>query len=359
MSKRIQLKVIRKKQETKQAVSIYLESMGPELAYLPGQFITFIFEKLGPLQIRRSYSLSSAPGINKHLIITVKRVANGIVSRFFTEKIKKGHVLNALAPAGQFSYSAQNKHRRTIFLIGGGSGITPLYSILKTACQYEIQSRIVLINANRNESETIFYQDLRKLARKYPSRLHIIHLWTAFHFNDKASYHRLENMVVLKNRLSNELLENLVRKYRQKNRDQNIFYLCGPPGLMLKSENTLGFMGFRKEQIKREIFIVKKRLQPKISELRNCQVQLIFAEKTFEFKLRAGQTILEAARLAGIELPYSCQSGICTTCSAQCVSGGVEMYGQEGKLDSNQTNGLVMTCVGYPSSPELVLDFDQ
>lgn len=356
MSQRIQLRIADKIKETDLATTLILEPLGEEVSYRAGQFLTFIFDKLGPTQIRRSYSLSSAPGVDEHLAITVKKVPNGAVSRFLVDGARPGSVLEALLPAGQFTIETQREHPRDIFLIGGGSGITPLFSLLKYLLHHEPQSRVTLIDANRNEDHMIFRDRLVELARSYPYQLRIL----AFLSDPKQDLHRLRvemDPVELRwGRLSNALIEDLVVRNRRHPPERSRFFLCGPQGLLIKAENTLGFMGYTGEQVKREIFTVKTVFRPNPDRFPHSQVRLQLEGKQYQFPVLPGQHILEAAQRAGIDLPYSCLSGICTTCSAQCRLGEVEMYTQEGRLDTRSTHGLVLTCVGYPRTPVVKLE---
>jgi len=358
MSQRIQLRIADKIRESSNTTTLVLQALEGEISYRAGQFLTFIFDKLGPTQIRRSYSLSSAPGVDENLAVTVKKVPNGAVSRYLVDSARPGTLLEALLPAGQFTIPAQREFSRDIFLIGGGSGITPLFSLLKYLLHNEPQSHLTLIDANRNEDHMIFREQLVELARSFPNQLRVL----AFLSDPKEDLHRLQmemDPVELRwGRLSNALIEDLVVRHRQHPPERAQFFLCGPQGLLIKAENTLGFMGYTGEQVKREIFTVKMVFRPDPERFPHSQVRLYVEGKQYQFPALPGQHILEAAQRAGIELPYSCLSGICTTCSARRRLGEVEMYTQEGRLDTRSTHGLVLTCVGYPRTPVVELEVE-
>lgn len=350
--KKIQVKILDKIKETNRSVTLILEVLDGEQIYEAGQFLTFIFNNLGPKEIRRSYSFSSAPEVDKHWAITVKKQVNGLASKYLTETVQLGEVLTALAPAGQFTMPL-NQEARDIFLIGGGSGITPLFSILKNVLYHEPQSKVTLINANSRLSSVIFQKQLQQLSAQFPQQFQTIHLLS--HLSDQAHFYdqKLPNVEVLNQRLGNILVEDLIIKHLKHPRQNAQFFLCGPKNLMLKSRMVLGFMGFTKEQVHQEIFVIREPMRPDAAQLPNSEITITYRQKKHKFPLVAGQTILGAAEQAGVELPYSCLSGTCTTCAGHCASGQVDMYTQEGLLNTQTTKGLVMTCVGYPSTEKV------
>lgn len=345
------LKVIQKIEETKKTITLVLQT--PHyVSYQAGQFITLIFNNLSKNEIRRSYSLSSTNGIDQHLAITVKKVANGLVSRYLTERIQVGDTLIALAPAGQFTLpSIPSPIARTIFLFGGGSGITPLFSILKYVLKFEPQSQIILVNANRNEKSIIFKKSLEQLAENYPTQLKIFH----FLSQPKTTFKNTINIKYQWGYISNFYIEQVINQHLQFDRADAQFFLCGPRGLMIKAAQTIGFMGFGTEQVHQEIFTIKTIKRPNPDELKDSIVTLHHDNQTFKIPVKAGQTILEAIEQKGLHFPFSCRSGICTTCSGQCESGLVKMFTQEGLLDTTMTKGLVLTCVGYPYSEAVLI----
>lgn len=357
MAHRLQLRVKEKIRETDRAVTLVLDPGPAPLPYRPGQFLTFLFSGFGDPAVRRSYSLCSAPGIDPDPAITVQKVPNGRVSRFLVDTVQPGDWLTALAPAGQFTLTPMPETARDLFFFGGGSGITPLYSLLRTFLREEPRSHIHLLFANRNERSVIFRNGLRNLSREYPERFHCLHL-----LSEPLNLHAFQAEVhpgrAAQGHLSNFLVEQFVRQESRLAGGRPEFFLCGPRGLMLKTEQTLGFLGYGPEQIHKEIFTVEKPFRPLADRFPDARITLHVGERTAQFSLRAGETILEAARRSGWELPYSCLSGICTTCSVHCRSGKVEMYTQEGKTDTATTRGNVLTCVGYPVTPEVVLAVD-
>lgn len=347
----ISLQVIRIIQETADTVTLQFIPSSTDFAYQSGQSITLIFNHLSVKPFRRTYSFSSTPKVDKYPAITVKRQVNGLASTYLTRDIRVGDKLTALSPAGQFTLSPKPEMERDIILVGGGSGVTPLFSILKKALSQEKRSRILLILANRNEHHIIFRNALEQWSQHYPKRLKIIYLLS----NPITEIEALstENIQVLQSRFSNYLFERLIKKELRFPREQAQLFICGPEGLALKAQMTLKFMGFTNQQVHREIFIIKNTFTPTADKFADSQVSVQFQSNTYTFPVTAGQTILQAAEAQGINLPYSCLSGICTTCAGTCTSGRVEMYTQEGYTDSEIGVGLVLTCVAYPTTPKV------
>lgn len=355
MEHRIRLQVLQKIQETKDAVTLLLQSDTP-IDYQAGQFLTFIFDHLEAKPIRRSYSISSAPGVDKHLAITVKKVSNGSASRYLVDKIQAGAVLEALLPAGQFVLPPYSGKPRDIFLIGGGSGITPLFAILKYVLHFEKDSRVIMLNANSNENSVIFRKQLLHLAKHFPTRFRCVYFLSNT-ISPVAELQQMEAPLIIRQaRISNALIQQLVFANLTFCAEDAVFFLCGPKNLMLKVSQTLPFLGFDKKQIRQEIFDIVKPYRPPRDLYGDSQVRLNFQDMVFEFPLIAGQTVLEAAEAAGLDLPYSCRSGICNTCLAKCTAGELEMFTAQGQISTVQSDGIVFTCVAYPLTDEVALE---
>jgi len=145
--------------------------------YLAGQFLTLVFNVRGR-EVRRSYSFCSAPNLDEPLSIAIKKIENGEISRFLHHKTAVGDVLYATSPNGLFTYLPAKSVQRTVFLFAAGVGITPLFSILKTALYGEESSRIILAYSNRSATQALFYEELNKLQEQFPERFRIIYLFS-------------------------------------------------------------------------------------------------------------------------------------------------------------------------------------
>ena len=310
----------------------------------PGQFLTFLLY-LENREVRRSYSMSSSPGTDALPAITIKRVANGEVSRYWHDRVQVGTVLQALPPAGRFTPDVSDGQPRDIFLLGAGSGITPLFSILKYILTQEPESRVTLLYASRRERSVIFYDQLEEWQQRYPDRLEIIHILSQ----------PSDDWLGRRGRINNYRLENVVRKRLHFPADRARFFLCGPFELMRVAEITLLFMGFAPAQIRKENFVIDSvPPPPKKSEAHTISLNFHGDERNLE--VSAYTSILQAALNSGIPIPYSCKGGRCGTCAAICRSGEVRMSLNDVLTDRDLAQGWVLTCTGYAESEGVVLE---
>lgn len=316
---------------------------GEKPVYLAGQFLTLVFQVNGR-ELRRSYSLCSSPDVDEPLSIAIKRVENGEISRFLHHKTALGDVLYALAPNGQFVYQPQVKLQKTVFLFGAGVGITPLFSIIKTALQREENSKIVLIYSSRSVDETLFYDELNKLQEAHPDRFKIIYVSS-------------QSKNLLMARLNVFLIEKIVKEYMRFEIADALFYTCGPIDYMVTCRIKLLEMGFDISQIRRETFVLPEDevdeddTTEKVPDDTNTYgVVLNYQGKTHHIEVPYNRTILDVALEHKIKVPYSCHAGICSTCTATCTTGGVRMDYNEVLLDEEIAAGRVLICTGHPTA---------
>ncbi|MET4083125.1 ring-1,2-phenylacetyl-CoA epoxidase subunit PaaE [Pedobacter sp. UYP30] len=324
-------------------MTIKFESCGqPYPTYLAGQFLSLIF-KSNDREIRRSYSFNSSPVVNEPLAITVKRVENGEISRFLHHKTTIGDEFNALSPQGIFSYHPIKNKKRDLFLFAAGVGITPLFSILKTALISEEQSSITLIYSNSSIENVLFYDELNAWQKNNPDRLTIVYLFS----NSK-------NLATA--RLNKFYIEKLLKKHLKFERSDALFYSCGPIIYMDLCRITLLGAGFDPSQVKRETFVMPEDepdeddgSSEKIVDKNTYSVVIKFNGKTDTLLIPYPKRILEVALANNINLPYSCQAGMCSACTAFCTKGGVAMDYNEVLTDDEIASGKVLVCTGRPT----------
>lgn len=300
----LNLKVIAIKHETPDSVTVYLQNINDEkIKYLSGQFLTLVFEINGK-EIRRSFSLSSIPDIDNDLAITVKRIANGEISNYIYRHLAIGDVIQSLHPSGRFILSNTN-YKRDVFMIAAGSGVTPLFSIIKTKLLQDSDSRIILIYSNRDELSTIFYDELNNLQNAYKENFICIYI-----FSEPENKNRM-----YKGHLSLELLRSLIELNLKYKKQDAIFMLCGPFDYMRNAEMIIIAMGFDKSQLKKENFVVIAEQEAintaPVQEAGDKFVSIKYQGQNFDLTVPFGKPILKAALEQGIKLPYSCQGGIC------------------------------------------------
>jgi len=315
-----------------------------EIPYTAGQFITFTFSHHHKEE-RRSFSISSSPALNEPFAITVKRVDNGAYSRLLIDKLKEGDVLHTTGASGLFTISKDITGYKQAFFFAAGIGITPIFSIIKTLLHTQPNLQIVLIYSNRSMEEAVFYTELQNLKTQFTNRFQIEFLYsTAFDLS--------------RARLSKYLLPVLLEEYRTTERSNIIFYLCGPSNYMRMVIITLEELGIHSAQIKRENFntndIVVRKAEP--ADKGTHTVYLTLNSKQYQFATHYPDTILQAAKKQGINLPYSCETGRCGSCVAICKQGTVWLSYNEVLMDSDIKEGKTLTCVGHPINGDITLE---
>lgn len=320
------------------ATFLFSEISGKKVTYKAGQFITLIFDHHNE-EIRRSYSLSSSPD-EELLAITVKRIANGEISRFMLTKIKAGDIVKAEAPAGKFILT-EAQDEKNILLFAAGSGITPIFSQLKYTLSRPGKSKFTLIYSSRDAASILFANELNKLAADHPSRLTIINL-----LSSEA------------NRLNNIKVEQLVKQTTQSALADTKFYLCGPFTYMRMIRLTLLYMGIEPAQIRKENFVLETvGVTYSSVNFPPQRIRINFKNESYDLVVGENQSILQAALQNEIQLPYSCRNGICSACTALCKGGGVEMIKNDVLTDLDLSQGWVLTCTGHPVRDDVVIDF--
>jgi ferredoxin-NADP reductase len=318
-------------QETSDTKSFAFQPVNGNLPYQPGQFLTLLHPHSSA--IRRSYSLSSHPTLDEYLKITVKRIPNGEFSRWLFDDAKAGDQIETIGASGFFTLPEPLSEDTTLLLLAAGSGITPIISLLKEILFLRKQN-VILIYSNRSSTETIFHNELLKLKEQFSQRF-TLHLLFSNHKN------------LLQARLSKMLLADLINKHITE-KTKTMAYLCGPHDYMQMAMITLITENIPSENIRTEQFNTDKpktiNLPPDTEE---HQVSIEYQGKKFLLAVKYPNTILQTAKLQGIDLPYSCEAGRCGTCAATCISGKIWMSRNEVLLDKEMDKGRVLTCTGY------------
>ena len=335
----LQLKVEAIKWELPDVATLFfIEISGKSFSYRPGQFITLVFDHHDE-EIRRSYSLSSIPA-DPYLAVTVKRIANGEISRFLLTKIKPGDIINAVEPAGRF-FVADPETEKDIFFLAAGSGIVPVYAQLRSIFNAPGKSNITLIYSNRDKESILFKDHLDELAKQHAGRLKIIHLLS-------SEAKRLTNLVV----------EELVKKHLRFNFEAAEFYTCGPFDYMRMIRLTLIYMGFDPGQIRKENFVLDTvSVAGPTVIYPPRRIRIHFNKEIHDLVAGENQSILQAALQNNIPLPYSCRTGDCSTCSALCKTGKVELAKNNVLTDADLAAGWVLTCTGHAVTDDVVIEF--
>lgn len=321
-------------------------SFAETLPYKPGQYLTFILPDHYP-EIRRSYSITSAPALKEPLTIGVKRVANGLFSRFLIDHAKVGDKISTTGVAGFFTLPENLDHYGQVFFMAAGSGITPVFSLIKAILFSHSTLPIVLIFSNKSHDEAIFHDELVALADKFPHRFKV-----EFLFSNAADLARA--------RLYKDLLQVFVKQYAQTTHDKMLAYLCGPENYMRMCVYGLHLAGVPMENIRKENFSSQKvHLKVEPPDTQKHEVKIKFKGQEFQFESQYPDTILQAAKKNGFSLPYSCEAGKCGSCAALCTQGKVWMSYNEVLTDKEVAQGLILTCTGYPIGGDVALEIRQ
>jgi len=341
-------------QETKDAISIsFAQPADRKIVYKAGQFLSLIATVEGK-EVRRAYSLCSSPFVDEDLVVLVKRVDDGLVSNHLIDHLKVGDVVKVMEPAGHFTTEYSKDRKRHIVMFAGGSGITPMMSHIKSTLSQEPDSVVSLIYCNRNLESVIFMEELSKKEVQYEGRLHIIHVLDEAPMNWQG-YSGL---------LSHEMLTKLFERIPNWGIDKTTYLMCGPEGMMKNVETLLSQQQIPKEKIFKESFVtptIDKELKKEATtatptEKKAYEVTVRYDGQEHKFTVQPNRSILETALDMGIDLPYSCQSGLCTACRGKAVSGTVKLDEEEGLSASERAEGYVLTCVGHPMSDDVVIE---
>jgi ferredoxin-NADP reductase/sterol desaturase/sphingolipid hydroxylase (fatty acid hydroxylase superfamily) len=302
-----------------------------------GQHLT-IKVKIQGETFYRTFSISSLPLANQGLTLTIKKIKGGKVTPYLAENLKVGDILEVTAPSGQFTLNPEPAHQKHYVMIAGGSGITPIYSMISTVLKFEPKSKITLLYANRNSDSIIFKEKLEHWANDYPNQLEIKH----FLSEEENPVHGVKGYIT---RIS---LEELVNAHGKTAFD---FYLCGPEIMTNKLLEDLAYLGISKDKIHRELFLISA-VNPSTSSRKSWVSATAFGKK-YEFETAAGKSILQSALEQNIPLPFSCQSGLCGTCKMKCTNGKVSLQNNQVLSEQDLKAGYILTCQALPQTEKV------
>lgn len=330
--------------ETDNAKSIFIERKdGLPISYQPGQFLHFGFKQMYETAYR-SYSLSTVP--EEGVAFTVKEMENGNISRLL-QNVQPGEELNLISVGGKFVLPSEMGHIKQVFLFAAGSGITPVYAILKQLLRHYPEVNVCLVYSNSSRRSTIFYDALLALQEQYSHRMSI-----KFIFSDDSN--------ILAARLSGFGLQELMAQVRKAEWEQVLVYCCGPVSYMDTIKITLFTEGVKAHQFFMEYFDTASddMMVPPPDKERH-RVKVILGGKEHDIEVQYPDTILSVGVNSGIKMPYSCQSGQCGSCTARLKSGEVWLMYNEVLTPDELQQGLILTCMGCPVNGDVVISYDE
>ena len=356
MSKFHPLKVAAVKRETRDAVALTFEiptTLAPQFRFDAGQHVT-LRATIDGQDIRRSYSICSTVQCGG-LRIAVKKSPGGAFSTWAGESLAAGDTLEVMPPLGHFGVAPDASLARHYVGFAAGSGITPLMSIIGTTLAAEPASEFTLFYGNRASGTVMFRDELAELKDTYLTRFNLVHVLSR----------EAQDIPLLHGRIDREkagaLLDHWVDLARV-----DAAYLCGPDGMMQAVAEALRERAFPDTKIRIERFAASipkhehKAANAPVPGHTECEVTVILDGATRTFTLEKGaESILEAGLKAGVELPYSCKGGVCSTCRAKLVAGEADMDVNFALEDYEVARGFVLTCQSYPVTDKVTVDYDQ
>jgi len=350
------LRVASCRNETRDAVVVAFDVPGElrdRFQFVQGQHLTLRVTVKGE-ELRRSYSICSAP-FEDSLCIAIKRVPDGLFSTWAHAHLKPGQFVDCMEPAGHFHVPLEPAAARHHVAFAAGSGITPVLSIVKTTLATEPRSHMTLVYGNRSSSSVLFKEELAGLKDRYTARFNLVYVLSREH----------QDVELFNGRIDREKCDRLLSQWIGPSAI-DVAYICGPRSMMEAVSESLQSRGLDKSQVKMELFSVglpqgpRKHLMPAASRVEECKVTVIQDGHRREFTIdRNRQTVLDSALEQGIELPYSCKGGVCSTCRCKLTRGEVEMDTHYALEDYEIARGFILPCQSYALTNELALDYDQ
>ncbi len=304
-------------------------------------------------EVRRNYSLCTAEG-SGDLMVTVKQIAGGVFSNWVAGALKPGDTLDVMTPHGSFTTPFDLAQARRYVGIAGGSGITPVISLIRSALSQEPLSRFTLLYGNRDSASVIFLDALADLKDRYLDRFELYH-FLAEEEQDIALFNGMLDQATCKG-----AIEQLVPDAD----GVDAWFVCGPGPMMDAAESTLFDRGVDKARIHIERFSAGRPSAALAAEMAQLQVKAegVSVAVTLDGRTRrvpfAAGNILDSARAAGMPAPFACKAGVCATCRAKVVSGKVEMAVRYGLTDEEVAEGYVLTCQSVPAGDGVAVDYD-
>ena len=347
MSSFYKLSIQEIKRETPQTVSVLFNiplEFKDFYTFTAGQYVNLKLTLDGE-EIRRAYSICSTPNSGE-LRIAIKEVKNGLFSKFANQKLAIGNILEVGTPEGKFTFEPNQDKQKNYLAFVAGSGITPVMSILKSVLIQEPKSSFVLVFGNKSPEETIFHNQLVELQQQYLGRF-FVHFVYSQSKADDALFGRIDKSVV------NFVMNKHLGKEFSK------FYLCGPEEMINIVSSVLKEKNVAEKDIKFELFSTStKENTIDVSKNDHTKITVIVDGDETTFEMSSKQTLLEAAIKQGIDAPYSCQGGICSSCLARVTKGTAEMKKNSILTDKEIAEGLILTCQAHPTSNEILVDYD-
>jgi ring-1,2-phenylacetyl-CoA epoxidase subunit PaaE len=342
------------RRETADAVSLTFaipHELERDFSFVPGQYLTLRTQMDGE-EVRRSYSICSGPD-DGELRIAVKKIDGGAFSSWAADELKCGDELDVMTPTGRFGIAAAPAQPRVYAGFAAGSGITPILSIIKGVLAREPDSRFFLFYGNRATGNVLFGEALEELKDRFMQRFSVFYVISG----------EEQDIPILHGRLDGEKVRVLLRSLVPVESVDHVF-ICGPTGMSEDIEATCRDIGIRADQIHVERFVSEFGGKPRpkavipVGAPPKAMASLIIDGKRREVPVAENEAILDAALRAGMDLPFACKGGMCSTCRARLVEGSAQMEVNYSLEPWELEKGFILTCQARPTSDRVVVDYD-
>ncbi|WP_336514982.1 1,2-phenylacetyl-CoA epoxidase subunit PaaE [Pollutibacter soli] len=345
------------RKETPDCISVEFEipeHLKDQFAFIHGQNLT-LRKTIDGTELRRSYSICTSPH-EKSLRIAIKKAESGKFSGFANEFFRVGDQVDVMTPTGSFHTVLNKAQKKHYLAFASGSGITPIISILKAILFFEPESEFTLVYGNRNRNSIIFREELENLKNQYMTRFRLIHILS----REEAE------LPLFSGRIDAEKCIQLFKKLINI-RTIDEFFICGPEQMIRSVNGFLSEQGVEEKKVHFELFttpgeqqLTSKKDSSSVSTSgEQAKVTIMLDGKASSFTLNYyGDSILNAALHQGMDLPYACKGGICSSCKAKLLIGEVEMEANYALGKDELTQGFILTCQSHPRSPDLFINFD-
>lgn len=334
------------------AVVLTLSPENPDaFSFTQGQYLTFKQDFDGT-ELRRNYSICA--GLDDGTLqVGIKRVDGGAFSTFANAELQVGDILHAMPPKGTFFSALEPELPKSYLGFAGGSGITPVLSILKTVLAREPLSTFTLVYANRAVNTIMFREELEDLKNRYMGRLTLIHMLESG-----------QDIDLFTGRVDQDKCTALFKQWINISAVTTAF-ICGPEPMMLAIADSLKAHGLNPDQIKFELFsesqqgrLAKQEMAQRSEGQKGTNLTVIIEGAQRSFEMPKGQSVLEAALENGQDAPFACKAGVCSTCMCRVIEGEVEMISNHALEDYEVERGYVLSCQSYPLTDKLIVDYD-
>lgn len=351
------LKVASVARNTRDAVVVTFDvpdTLTEAFAFRPGQYLT-LRTWLEGQELRRSYSICAAPH-DGQLRVAIKRLNDGAFSSWANAQLQPGDTLDVMPPDGHFTTAFSSEQARHYAAFAVGSGITPILSLVKTALDVEPESSFTLFYGNRASSAVLFREEIEDLKNRYMTRLSVVYIMSREH----------QDIDLFNGRLDGDKVGQLLERWLDPARIDQAF-VCGPQDMTESVIAALHEKGLPREKIKFELFgspkgprALRTGQEARQAPGEHCELTIVLDGLTRSINIEKNKdSLLDSALAQGIELPYSCKGGVCSTCRCKVVEGEVDMDANFALEDYEVARGFVLSCQSFPVTDRVLIDFDQ